>query len=138
VVTGVNPPELEEPDEVVLDAVLVVAATVVVLVELLLTSAGSFPDTSCTKIPPVVTRNVVVAIATTRLRIDLTRCLRARSRSATRPSVARGFERGAGRLAPGNVTALDRASGGVIVAPSGERFDHHRFVGPPRNDVRTG
>jgi hypothetical protein len=60
-------------------------ATVVVFAAAFVVSAGSWPVASCTKIPPVVARNVAAASATTRVRITLTRCLRARRRSATRP-----------------------------------------------------
>jgi hypothetical protein len=50
------------------------------------TRAGSLPVTSWIRIPPELARKIAVANATTRLRIALIRCLRSRSRSATRPS----------------------------------------------------
>jgi hypothetical protein len=106
VVTAVVWPELEEPDDALEveelegepepDDVLAVEATVAAFAAF--ARAGSFPDTSCARIPPEVARKVAVAIATTRLRITLIRRSRARSLSATRPSAAgRGVERGAGR-----------------------------------------
>jgi hypothetical protein len=111
--------ELEEPDvvpELVLpdDAAVavepedVLAAVVVTAAALAaaLARAGSLPVASCTKIPPEVARNVVVAIAATRRRICETRCLRARRRSATRPVAAgRGAGRAAGRREAGNGSA---------------------------------
>ena len=62
--------ELDEPDVVPDDVLAVVAAAVLAAAA---TRAGSLPDASCTKIPPVVARNVAAAIAATRRRICETR-----------------------------------------------------------------
>jgi hypothetical protein len=67
-----------DADEAVDDA-LELPATVLVF----RASAGSLPVTSCTKIPPEVTRKVATASPATRLRIACTRARRARRRSAT-------------------------------------------------------
>ena len=123
VVTAVAVPELEDPDDapdveefdvepepddlLVAEAIFAAAA---------FARAGSLPVTSCTKIPPEVARNIAVANATTRQRIALIRCLRARSRSATRPSAP---DPGAERRIARPVTGAGRASlegTGVIVS----------------------
>jgi hypothetical protein len=116
-------PELEEPDDapdveeleaepepddlLVAEAVFAAAA---------FARAGSLPVTSCTKIPPEVARNIAVANATTRQRIALIRRLRARSRSATRPSAPDpAAERGIARPVAGAGRASLEKSAGVIV-----------------------
>jgi hypothetical protein len=123
VVTAVAVPELEEPDDapdveeldvepepddlLVAEAVFAAAA---------FARAGSLPVTSCTKIPPEVARNVAVANATTRQRIALIRCLRARSRSATTPFAPDpAAERGITRPVTGAGRASLEESAGVIV-----------------------
>jgi hypothetical protein len=79
------------------------------------TSAGSFPVTSCTKIPPEVARNMAVAIAITRRRMTETLRLRALSRSATRVLTWGRAPLGAGaRPAPGTGSARIEGSWGVI------------------------
>jgi hypothetical protein len=123
VVTAVAVPELEEPDDapdveeldvepepddlLVAEAVFAAAA---------FARAGSLPVTSCTKIPPEVARNIAVANATTRQRIALIRRLRARSRSATRPSAPDpAAERGIALPVVGAGRASREKSTGVIV-----------------------
>jgi hypothetical protein len=103
-------PELAPLDDVVvepeLDPVLAVDATAAAFAAALFTSAGSLPETSCTRIPPDVARSVAVAITTTRLRISHRRRLRALSRSATRPLASDwAGERPGGRGAPGSGSA---------------------------------
>jgi hypothetical protein len=72
----VDPEELFEPVEpVVIDLVVVFT---------LLASAGSWPETSWTKITPHANTNVVIAAASTRLRIRAARRRRVWSRSAAR------------------------------------------------------
>jgi hypothetical protein len=73
-------PELVAPDEPVVDATVVLA---------LWARAGSWPDTSWTKITPHTTANVAAAVASARLRIKVTRRRRAFSRAAT-PTGASG------------------------------------------------
>jgi hypothetical protein len=84
-------------------ATVVDALTLLAFAAALRVSAGSWPVTSWTKMPPVVASRVAVAIATTRRRIALTRCRRARRRSATRPpaSARAVVARWAGRRAAG-------------------------------------
>jgi hypothetical protein len=80
------------------------------------TRAGSLPVTSWIRIPPELARKIAVANATTRLRIALIRCLRPRSRSATRPSAP---DPAAERRIARPVTGAGRASlegTGVIVS----------------------
>jgi hypothetical protein len=125
VVTAVAVPELEEPDDapdveelevepepddlLVAEAVFAAAAAA-------FARAGSLPVTSCTKIPPEVARNIAVANATTRQRIALIRCLRARSRSATTPSAPDpAAERGIARPVIGAGRPSLAKSTGVIV-----------------------
>jgi hypothetical protein len=127
VVTAVAVPELEEPDDapdveeldvepepddlLVAEAVFAAAAAAAAFAR-----AGSLPVTSCTKIPPEVARNIAVANATTRQRIALIRCLRARSRSATTPSAPDpAAERGITRPVTGAGRASLEESAGVIV-----------------------
>jgi hypothetical protein len=128
VVTAVAVPEFEEPadapeveefdvepepdDVLVVEAVFAAAA---------FARAGSFPVTSWTKIPPELARNNAVANATTRPRIALIRCLRARSRSATRPVAPDpAGERGRVRSAPGGDTAgFSGSSEGIVTSISG-------------------
>jgi hypothetical protein len=103
-------PELALLDDVAvvpaLDRVLAVDATAAAFAAALFVSAGSLPETSCTRIPPDVARNVAVAIATTRRRITHIRRLRALRRSATRPLASdRAAERAGGRRPPGNGNA---------------------------------
>jgi hypothetical protein len=101
--------ELEPDDLLVAEAVFAAAAAA-------FARAGSLPVTSCTRIPPEVARKIAVANATTRQRIALIRCLRARSRSATRPSVP---DPAAERRTARPVTGAGRASlegTGVIVS----------------------
>jgi hypothetical protein len=107
-------PELLLPDDAVTvaDPEAVLAAVVVAVLAVEVASAGSFPVANCTKIPPEVARNIVVAMAATRRRICETRRLRACSWSDTRPAAA-GLD--AGRRAERNGNALVEASGGVIV-----------------------
>jgi hypothetical protein len=131
VVTAVAVPELEEPDdapeveapgveeldvEPELDDLPAVEATFAAFAAAAFARAGSLPVTSCTKIPPELARNIAVANATTRLRIALIRCLRARSRSATRPSAPDpAAERGIARPVTGAGRASLEGSTGVIV-----------------------
>jgi hypothetical protein len=130
VVTAVAVPEFEEPadapeveefdvepepdDVLVVEAVFAAAAAA-------FARAGSFPVTSWTKIPPELARNNAVANATTRPRIALIRCLRARSRSATRPVAPDpAGERGRVRSAPGGDTAgFSGSSEGIVTSISG-------------------
>jgi hypothetical protein len=112
-------PELVLPDDAVFvvepDGVLAAVVTVAVLAAVL-ARTGSLPVASCTKIPPEVARNVVAAIAATRRRICATRCLRACSRSATRPVAAgRVSARAAWRRGAGDGSACVEAPTGVIV-----------------------
>lgn len=88
-VTADTWPEDDEPDEVDApdepdDVVVVVGEVVAVpvlateaVVVVLLASAGSWPETSWTRMPPVVAMNVAVATPTIRRRIWLTRRRRA-------------------------------------------------------------
>jgi hypothetical protein len=125
VVTAVAVPELEEPDDAPdveeLDVEpepddLLVAEAVFAAAAAAFARAGSLPVTSCTKIPPEVARNIAVANATTRQRIALIRCLRARSRSATTPSAPDpAAERGIARPVTGAGRASLEESAGVIV-----------------------
>jgi hypothetical protein len=137
VVTAVVVPEPEDPDDVPeveepevealdedpgvdvepeLDDLAVVDATFAALAAAAFARAGSLPVTSCTKIPPELARNNAVANATTRLRIALIRCLRARSRSATRPFAPDpAAERGIARPATGTGRASLEGSTAVIV-----------------------
>jgi hypothetical protein len=118
-------PELEEPDDAPdveeLDVEpepddLLVAEAVFAAAAAAFARAGSLPVTSCTKIPPEVARNIAVANATTRQRIALIRCLRARSRSTTRPSAPDpAAERGIARPVAGAGRASLEKSAGVIV-----------------------
>jgi len=102
-------PDVEEPDAEELeddpeldDVPPVVAATFAAFAAAAFASAGSLPVTSCSRIPPELARNNAVASARTRLRIALIRCLRARSRSATRPfAPGPAAERGIARPATG-------------------------------------
>jgi len=130
VVTAVAVPELEEPDDAPdveeLDVEpepddLLVAEAVFAAAAAAFARAGSLPVTSCTKIPPEMARNVAVANATTRQRIALIRCLRARSRSATTPSAP---DPAAERRIARPVTGAGRASlegTGVIVSSISDR-----------------
>jgi hypothetical protein len=88
-VEPVDPEERFEPVEpVVIDLVVVFT---------LLASAGSWPETSWTKITPHANTNVVIAAATTRLRIRAARARRVWSRSAAgRFAAARSGGVGAG------------------------------------------
>jgi hypothetical protein len=96
-VPEVEAPEGEEPGvEPELDDWPAVEATFVAFTADF-ARAGSFPVTSCAKIPPELARNNAVAVAATRVRMSLIRRLRSRRRSATRrlaPDPA--AERGAG------------------------------------------
>jgi hypothetical protein len=75
-VEPVDPEELFEPIEpIVIDLVVVFT---------LLASAGSWPETSWTKITPHANTNVAIAAATTRLRIRAARARRVCSRSAAK------------------------------------------------------
>jgi hypothetical protein len=130
-------PELLLPDDAVTiaDPEAVLAAVVVAVLAVDVASAGSFPVTSCTKIPPEVARNIAVAMAATRRRICETRRLRARSWSDTTRAAA---GRDAGRRTERNGNALVEASGGVIVYLVGrnqEKCDDPRFASPHRNAV---
>jgi hypothetical protein len=134
VVTAVVVPELEEPDELPEaeepdaealddepepDDLPAVEATFAAFAR-----AGSLPDTSCTKIPPELARNIAVAIATTRVRITLIRRLRARSRSATTPFAPDpAVERGPGRSAAGGDTARFGGSNEGIITSISERAE---------------
>lgn len=101
--------------------------------------AGSLPVTSCSRIPPELARNNAVANATTRLRIALIRCLRARSRPATRPFAPDPVAgRGASRLAPGGNTARFGGSNEGIIylnLGTGQESDEHKLADRSRNDV---
>ena len=113
-VEGLDEPELEVEPE--LDDLLVVEATFAAFAAAAFARAGSLPVTSCTKIPPELARNNAVANATTRLRIALIRCLRARSRSATRPFAPDpAAERGKARPVTGAGRASLEGSAAVIV-----------------------
>ena len=130
VVTAVVVPEPEDPDDVPdeepdvgareddpeLDDLTVVEATFAAFAAAAFARSGSLPVTSCTRIPPELARNNAVANATTRLRIALMRCLRARSRSATRPFAPdAAAERGIARPATGAGRASLEGAAGVIV-----------------------
>jgi hypothetical protein len=115
-------PDVEEPDVEALEDdpelgdLPVADATFAAFAAAAFARAGSLPVTSCAKIPPELARNNAVANATTRLRIALIRCLRARSRSATRsfaPDPA--AERGTARPATGTGRALLEGSTAAIV-----------------------
>ena len=100
-VPDVDEPDVDEPGPE-LDDWPAVEATFAAFAAAAFARAGSLPVTSCTKIPPELARNNAVANATTRLRIALIRCLRARSRSATRPFAPDpAAERGIARRATG-------------------------------------
>ncbi len=112
----------EEPDvealedDPELDDLTVVEATFAAFAAAAFARAGSLPVTSCTKIPPELARNNAVANATTRLRIALIRCLRARSRSATRPLAPDpAAQRGIARRATGAGRASLKGSTAAIV-----------------------
>jgi hypothetical protein len=91
-------------------------ATFAALAAAAFTRAGSLPVTSWIRIPPELARNIAVANATTRPRIALIRCLRALSRSATRPSApVPAAEPGIARPVTGAGRASLEESAGVIV-----------------------
>ena len=136
-------PDVEEPDaealedDPELDDLPVVDATFAAFAAAAFARAGSLPVTSCTKIPPELARNNAVANATTRLRIALIRCLRARSRSATRPFAPDpAAERSITRPATGAGRASLEGSTGVIVTSiSAGQNAPHRLTAPSRKAV---
>ena len=112
-------------------------ATFAALAAAAFTRAGSLPVTSWIRIPPELARNIAVANATTRLRIALIRCLRALSRSATRPCgpdpaaerrIARPVK-GAGRA------SLEKSAGIIVTSSRMSRNAPHRLTAPSRKAV---
>jgi len=72
--------EVEEPDAGALDGEAEpddLPLVVALFAAAVLARAGSLPVTSCARIPPELARNIAVAVAATRVRINLIRRLRA-------------------------------------------------------------
>jgi hypothetical protein len=112
----------------------VLAELVLAVVAVLPASAGSCPETSCTKIIAHRARNTVAAIVTTRLRIAATRRRRTSSRSATRGSTVRGCGLGRGRRAAGFGRAWLYPSGGVMVGSISSTGDYGRAAVSERRE----
>ena len=81
-------PEAEELVPGLVEPALVVVAALVLV---LWASAGSWPDTSWTKMTPQTKAKVEAAVASARLRINATRRRRAPGRAATPPATSGRF-----------------------------------------------